>query len=186
MAEHWIELKPHPATRSEVVRTIRARVNRSGATLLITYRLEGDIERIRIPPLSAPVMGHELWRHTCLEAFIKMDGAVAYHEFNFAPSREWAVYALSGYRSGTPLTDASMNPRISVRINASSLELDAIVRLDLLSTLHSQAVLQIGVAAVIKIGEDISYWALRHPADKPDFHDPASFALRCAPPNPKQ
>ena len=180
-SENWIELSPHPATHLEIPHAIRARVHRSVTKLLIAYRLEGDIARIIVPPPNAPVIGAELWRHTCLEAFVRIEGAREYHEFNFAPSKQWTVYAFSGYRSGSPLTDETMNPQIAVRTTASHMELEAEVQLDRLSPLHPHAALRLGLAAVVETTEGISYWAMRHPADKPDFHNPDSFALRLEP-----
>ena len=176
-SENWIELHRHPTSRSEVVRSIRARVNRSAAKLTITYSLRGDIEQIRLPSLSKPVIGHELWRHTCFEAFVKVDGAAPYHEFNFAPSQEWTIYAFSGYRTGAPLSNESMNPQIAVRSRPSEMELDATIKLDRLSALHQDGVLRVGLTAVIETSEGLSYWALHHPTDKPDFHNPESFVL---------
>ena len=61
----------------------------------MTFRLDGDIRRIRVPSPGVPRIATQLWRHTCFEAFIAMEGQPAYHEFNFAPSGEWAVYAFS-------------------------------------------------------------------------------------------
>ena len=151
----------------------------------MTFRLDGDIPRIRIPSPVAPRIGTELWRHTCFEAFIAMEGQPAYHEFNFAPSGEWCVYALSGYRNGGPLADETMRPHIAMRSTGSRLELDAIVRLDSLSAVHPRAVLRIGLSAVIEASDGLSYWALRHPADKPDFHNADGFALLLEPPAPR-
>jgi len=166
-----------------MVRAIQVLVRRSAsADLRINFRLDGDISRIRIPSPSAPRIGAELWRHTCFEAFIAMEGISAYHEFNFAPSNEWCIYALSGYRNGGPLTDETMRPRIALRSTDSRLELDAIVRLDSLSSVHPRAVLRIGLSAVIEADDGLSYWALRHPADKPDFHNADGFALVLEPP----
>jgi hypothetical protein len=31
-------------------------------------------------------------------------------------------------------------------------------------------------AVIVERGGEKSYWAIAHPADKPDFHDPACFA----------
>jgi len=37
------------------------------------------------------------------------------------------------------------------------------------------------LSAVIEATDgSLSYWALEHPADKPDFHHPDSFALELA------
>jgi hypothetical protein len=181
--EQWIDLKCHQSTRTEMVRAIRVLVRRTqSAELQMTFRLDGDIRRIQIPSPGVARIGAELWRHTCFEAFIAMEGIPAYHELNFAPSGEWCVYRLSGYRDGGPLTDETMRPHIALRSTDSRLELDAIVRLDSLSSVHPRAVLRIGLSAVIEADDGLSYWALRHPADKPDFHNADGFALVLEPP----
>jgi hypothetical protein len=131
-----------------------------------------------------PRIGTELWRHTCFEVFIAIDGNREYHEFNFAPSGEWTVYAFSDYRDGAPLADETMRPHIAVRSTDSWLELDALVRLDRLSAIHPRAVLRVGLSAVIEANDGLSYWALRHPRDKPDFHNADGFALMLPPRNP--
>jgi hypothetical protein len=183
--EHWSDLKCHPSTRTEVVRAIGVLVRRSSSELQMTFRLDGDIPRVRIAPPGVPRINPELWRHTCFEAFIAVDGQQAYHEFNFAPSGEWCVYALSGYRNGAPVADETMCPQIAVRSTENRLELDALVRLDSLSAIHPHASLQIGLSAVIETSDGLSYWALRHPADKPDFHRADGFALLLEPPGPE-
>jgi hypothetical protein len=184
--EQWIDLKCHPSTRTESVRAIQVLVRRSdSAELQLTFRLDGDISRINIPAPVAPRIGTELWRHTCFEAFINVRDQAAYHEFNFAPSGEWCIYALSGYRKGAPIADETMRPRIALRSNGSRLELDAIVRLDTLSSTHSRASLRVGLSAVIEASDGLSYWALRHRANKPDFHDADGFTLLLEPLDPE-
>jgi len=182
-AEHWIDLWCHPSTRTEMVRAIQVLVRRAvGGELKITYRLDGDLGRIRAGRPAAPRIGTELWRHTCLEAFIAVEGQASYHEFNFAPTGEWAVYVLSGYRIGGQVVDEAMRPEIAVRSTRDRLELDAIVRLDRLSAMHPRADLRVGLSAVIEANDGISYWALRHFGDKADFHNADGFALLLEPP----
>jgi hypothetical protein len=147
----------------------------------MTFRLEGDLSRLLIPPPGIVRIGADLWRHTCFEAFIAIEGETAYHEFNFAPSSEWAVYELRGYRDGRP-SASETPPQIVVRSTNSRLELEASVGLDFLSDAYARAPLRIGLAAVIEASDGISYWALRHPRSKPDFHDAEGFALRLKPP----
>jgi hypothetical protein len=184
--ELWSDLTCHPSTRTETVRAMRVLVRRlASAELQMTFRLDGDISRIRIPPPGVARINPDLWRHTCFEAFIAVDGQPAYHEFNFAPSGEWCIYALSGYRNGGPIADETMRPQIAVRSTGSRLELDALVRLDILSAIHARASLRIGLSAVIEASEGLSYWALRHRSDKPDFHDADGFALLLEPPGPE-
>ncbi len=177
-AENWIDLSCHPSTPTATVRAIQVLVRRSeDAQLRLSFRLDGDISRIKIPPPSAPRFAVELWQHTCFEAFIAVEGQPAYHEFNFAPSGEWAVYILSGYRTGGPLANEMIQPNIATRATGGRFELDGIVQLDCLSAIHPQAVLRVGLAAVIDACDGRSYWALRHRHDKPDFHHADGFAL---------
>src|SRR5438445_11786619 len=182
--QHCIDLKCHPSTRPEAVRAIQVLVRRSAsAELQMTFRLDGDIPRIRVPSPGLPRIATQLWQHTCLEAFIAVEGQSAYHEFNFAPSGEWAAYAFTGYRNGGPLADEMMRPHIAVRSTGNRLELDTLVRLDVLSATHAHAPLRIGLSAVIEACDGLSYWALRHPAEKADFHHADGFALLLEPPS---
>ena len=101
----------------------------------------------------------------------------SYHELNFSPSREWAAYAFSEYRNGARLAD-SFDPQIALRTRADALELEATVHLQRLSSELAAAKLSVGLSAVIEDADGgLSYWALRHPPGKPDFHHPEAFAL---------
>jgi hypothetical protein len=181
--EHRVDLRCHPSTRPEMVRDIQVLVRRSAsAELQMTFRLDGDIPRILVPSPGVPRIATQLWHHTCFEAFIAVQGQPAYHEFNFSPSGEWAVYAFCSYRNGGPLANKMMSPYIAVRSTGSRLELDTLVRLDGLSAIHPRASLRIGLSAVIEASDGLSYWALRHSADRPDFHEADGFALLLEPP----
>ena len=189
--ESWIDLHCHPSTRTDAVRAIQVAVRRSSAELKLTFCLDGDIPRIRVAPPTTPRFARDLWQHTCFEAFIAINGQAgqagqsAYHEFNFAPSGEWAFYAFSGYRKGGPVADEMLHPNIAIRSTANRLELDAVVPLDHLSAIHARALLRIGLSAVIETSDGLSYWALRHPKDKPDFHNADGFTLSLEPPGPE-
>jgi hypothetical protein len=176
---HEVTLVCHPESRSGAVRAIGARVCRKpGGTLAITYSIEGDIARVRVPPSRRPRIAHELWQHTCCECFIALKDQAGYHEFNFAPSGEWAAYAFAKYRKGARLRDEALNPGIVVRKGAEKIEVDASISLDRLSAMHASARLTLALSAVIEDEDGVlSYWALRHPAGKPDFHHRDSFVL---------
>lgn len=169
----------HPDSRSEVVRNVAARVSREPrGTLAITYSIESDLLRLRVPPPRLPRIAHGLWQHTCCECFIAVKGEPGYHEFNLAPSGEWAAYAFAKYREGAPLADESLQPNIAVHSSAGGLELDASIPLDRLSAMHPHAGLALALSAVVEDEHGvISYWALKHPPGKPDFHHPDSFVL---------
>jgi hypothetical protein len=182
MIERWLNLECHATTGAGAVRTIQALVAATASgQLQVTFRLDGDLSRIRVPAPGVARINTELWRHTCFEAFIAVVGDPAYHEFNFAPSGEWCVYAFRGYREGGPIFDEAMRPRIAVCYTDRQLELDALVRLDTVSPIHAVAPLRIGLSAVIETSDGLSYWALRHPGGRPDFHNADGFVVRLDP-----
>lgn len=176
---HTVTLTCHPETPSQAVRGIHVRVNKmQDGALALTFTLEGDLARLRIPPLQSPRRADRLWQHTCCEAFVAVQDTPAYYEFNFAPSSEWAAYAFRGYRDGASLAEEGLAPEITVRSTADRLELDAVIRLDRLPLILSSARLRLALAAVVeKTDGRLSYWALKHAPGKPDFHHPDAFAL---------
>jgi hypothetical protein len=178
----WVDLTCHPLKRCPTVCALRVLLRRStDSWLRMTFRVDGEIPRIRVAPRNAASFGRELWRHTCFEAFIALEGCPAYHEFNFAPSGEWAVYAFRRYRDGEELPDDLIRPQISLCSTDDRLEVETLVPLAALSPMHPRACLRIGLAAVIETSEGVSHWALRHPAGKPDFHHAHGFAILLAP-----
>jgi hypothetical protein len=169
----------HPETYTRAVEEIEVRVGwTEDNALTFTYALKGDLMRLRIPLPQPSLRANRLWQHTCFEAFVALKGKPEYHEFNFAPSGQWAAYSFQRYRDGTPLEDDIPAPKITVRNLADGLDLDAIVRLDSVPITQLAACLQLALSAVIEDKSGmLSYWALKHPPGKPDFHHRDAFAL---------
>jgi hypothetical protein len=182
---HTAVLTWHPETYSEAIDGIKARLCwTDDGGLAIAYVLTGDLTRLRIPLPRKPRNADRLWEHTCFEAFVGVTGKSDYCEFNLAPSGEWAVYAFRRYRESVPLVgkERERAPEITMRSDENSLELDAIVRLDHLPLIQPRASLKLALSAVIEENSGmLSYWALKHPAGKPDFHHPDSFTLELEP-----
>ena len=174
-----LKLVCHPESHNAAVRGISVAVRRaSGDELAIGYTIEGEFERLLMPPTPATRTAHELWKHTCCECFIARKGHPEYYEFNFSPSGEWAAYAFSNYREGVALIGETLDPRIAVRRFADRLELDASIALERFPLRYRGGALALGLSAVIEdVGGELSYWALRHPSAKPDFHHRDSFTL---------
>jgi hypothetical protein len=176
-----IPLVPHPSTPGAVALGVRAAAARTQqGQLALRYRIEGELGRLRIPPPRAPAPGERLWQHLCCEAFVAPAsagaGLGAYREFNFSPSGEWAAFEFQRYREGGPV--AVPDPRIAVRTDGQALELSASIEV-------GAAKLWLGLCVVIEEMDAapsgaFSYWALRHPAARPDFHHPDGFALEIA------
>ena len=173
-------LVPHPAVSAPAVESLTGCIARAADGVLnLTYVLTGDLGRLRLPARREPAFADMLWRHTCCEVFIRRKGAAAYYEFNFSPSGEWAVYAFARQRERALLVGDTerFNPHVTVCRSDAKLELDAAIRLDRLS-LDPKEPLVLGLSAVIEdMNGALSYWALRHPLDQPDFHHPDAFAL---------
>ena len=172
----------HPQTLCAAVRRVAATLWKSNSGALgLTYALEGDLARLRIPLQGPARRGDKLWQHACFEVFIGVAGSKEYHEFNFAPSGEWAAYAFRRYRVGAPLAQA-VDPHILVRAGEHRLELDAVVPFLSLPTAKPHERLRVGISAVVEDETGLlSYWALRHPPGRPDFHHPDAFALELEP-----
>ena len=149
------------------------------ASLILSYVISGRISDLRFPPVMAAARTDELWRHTCFEAFVGTSRGVAYYEFNFAPSTQWAAYQFSGYRDGMRVATEVGAPRIELRASPECYTLRASIELDRLSSLPKDAGWRLGLAAVIEeTSGRKSYWALAHPPGKPDFHHPDCFAYQ--------
>ncbi|MBY4596014.1 DOMON-like domain-containing protein [bacterium BD-1] len=165
----------HPATPCDFVRSITVEAHRctEGATegLHLRYRLIGQVSQLRLPsPAQEPGPRDGLWKHTCFEAFIGQPGEECYREFNFSPSGHWAAYAFSEERVRDAEAPDLPSPRITFTPGPDELILEA--RLPLAAMLIAfQGPLHMGLTAVIETQDGrLSYWALHHPAEQPDFH----------------
>jgi hypothetical protein len=178
-ASQTASLVCHPQTPSKAAGRVEAVVTPTDDEALeLAFFLGGDIDGLRIPSPRQPVRTDRLWEHTCFEVFIGASGTRAYHEFNFAPSGEWAHYAFSDYRKTAAMTVPQSEPQIAVKKTADALELRAVVRLAPLLQ-EPRVRLRLGLSAVIEEETGlISYWAMRHVKGKPDFHHPDVFALK--------
>lgn len=161
MGKH--RLIAHPSTPPYSVEAVEANWDAGR----LAFRVTGG--PLRLPEPAAPERTDGLWQATCFELFVKPVDGKGYFEFNFSPSTQWAAYALNGYRAGMrPLEIPA--PRIERRGDGVSVDVD-------LSTLPRGA-WRVGLSAVIEEADGTrSYWALKHPAGAPDFHDDACFAL---------
>lgn len=143
--------------------------------LIIFYEFYGDLDLIQIPkPAKNPARKHRLWKTTCFELFIQVDGSDGYLEFNLSPSGNWNIYRFDGYRKGmSEALPSSMLP-FNVTRSTNLLKIELEIHLD--NIFPPNVAIRAGISAVTKtLDNNITYWALIHPAPKPDFHHPDSF-----------
>jgi len=176
-AAHVFKLQVHASAPAAEVRSLNARLEfpKDGA-LQLRYVLDAHVPRLSVPAPAAASRTDELWKHTCFEAFIRPHGAKFYYEINLSPSSQWALYRFDAYREGMKPVKAEKGLSISVQRSDFKLELRAVVNLDDLPELRDSTHLDVALAAVIESADGkLSYWALRHPGEKPDFHSDGSF-----------
>jgi hypothetical protein len=172
-------LVPHPTTPAAAVRALTVDVRRRDELLRLRYTLTGDPDRLRIPPQQPPARADKLWQHTCFEAFVAAESIAGYTEFNLAPSMQWAAYGFTGYRAGMVPLELPSAPRMAVERSADRLVLEA--EIDLGAVAGGRGELRLALSAVLEAADgSLSYWALRHPPGKPDFHHAEGFAVRLA------
>ena len=173
------DLVPHPATLpTDPIFKVWVNVDHAGslgtvASTNIWFGIGAPAERFIIPPPAEPVRAEGLWQTTCFEAFLRIPGADAYREWNFAPSGQWAAYDFASYREGRADADVAA-PYVRVEDNFTWWAMGATIPVD------ADASWTLGLSAVLEEKDGTkSYWALAHPpGDKPDFHAADCFVAR--------
>ncbi len=143
----------------------------------VTFVAVGRPDELRLPGPAPAVQTEGLWQTTCFELFLAQPEG-GYVELNLSPSGAFAAYRFDHYRTGmAPL--AMPAPAIALKRTHERLTLRTRLTED---DLPWDRTGRIGVSAVIedKAGA-ISYWALAHPAGRPDFHHHDCFALALPP-----
>ncbi len=170
-----VSLRPHPNQPGAPAIAVEARASRPRADRLeLRYVVTGDLGALYLPPAGQPARADELWKRTCFEAFVRPGADEAYFEFNFAPTRWWAVYRFDHYREG--MADADITPA-QIEAHTAGERFELAVVLDLPGWPVGWP-WRLGLSAVIEaLNGEKSYWALAHPSEKPDFHHSDSFAL---------
>jgi hypothetical protein len=173
------QLIPHADSPRGAITELAVSVSRGpDARLSLRYQLRGEIAALQLPEPRPAVRTDGLWKHTCFEAFVGRAGGGEYREYNFSPSGAWAAYHFATYREGMAPLMSGVPPDLARRDAEDLLELD--VKLDLSGMRHHPSApgLRLGLAAVIEDrARVLSYWALTHPAGKPDFHHAGGFVI---------
>lgn len=167
-----VALQCHPASGRGEINQVHVSVHRNTTGLQCRFKVQGAIDTIKIPESQTSGRYDELWRHTCAETFFTTPDTTDYCELNFSPSSQWAAYQFTGYRQGMQSMQCE-SPSISVHRDTGQLDLAVNIALPAKYQVSS---LQLGLCMVIEntLG-DCSYWALRHAAPLPDFHQRESW-----------
>jgi hypothetical protein len=167
VAASTIELHAHPQSPCDDVEVI-ADVDVEAGMLVVRYAIVGD--RVRIPAAGTTLDPERLWAHTCCELVVAPALGESYVEWNFSPSGQIARFEFSGYRTRIP-SGPTVAASSAVIVEGHALRLDARVPLP-----ADAARMSLTTVVEDKSGA-LSYWALRHPCERPDFHHADGFAL---------
>jgi len=189
----------HPDSTCDAVRSLYVEVQRlRHGRHILRYVVEGDVQHIRFGDHVLNKRLDDLWRHTCFEAFLQVEGQTEYLEFNFSTDG-WNCYHFDSYREG--MKEARIvEPRVEAgcydepiakgtRAHFTDLDtfdayrapfvmLQAHLELKQRAELWMGQPLRLGLSAIIEERNgNRSHWALRHPQGQPDFHRADCFAL---------
>lgn len=176
-ASRTLHLHPHPASPPADGAAVSVALRRAaGGGLHLHFTL--TVPGLRVPATGVPLRCDGLWRTTCCELFLGMGDGAAYREFNFSPSGAWAAYDFIDYR--VPAANLPEGPPPTIRSRADGLALQVDVELDAAWRVFAPGAM-LGLSVVTEAADGgLAYWALRHPAARPDFHDAASRTLSLA------
>ncbi|HIJ90383.1 MAG: DOMON-like domain-containing protein [Desulfobulbaceae bacterium] len=169
-------LHPFPGQNSGGV-NIHGAIERTNRAILLSFLLQGNLCDLVLPTAAEPKRCDNLWQSTCLELFWAEEGGKNYWELNLAPTGDWNVYAFTDYRTGMHQEDRVAGPLTETHRTEDSFSLTGELKITNLHGGHTP--LRVGISAVLQHRNNrLSYWALAHPEEKPDFHAPRTFLLQ--------
>lgn len=178
------ELVPHPAAgRGGIERVGVSLRTDAAATLVADYHVRGEAAVASLRGALEGGRRDRIWEHTCGELFVAAPGAAAYGEYNFSPRGAWAAYAFSACRVAAERVAEVQAPLMSLETRGSGWDLQVRVPLaDLVSLAGAAAgecpLLRLGLAVIVAPpGQAQQFWAVRHAAERPDFHRRESFVV---------
>ncbi|MEJ6593583.1 DOMON-like domain-containing protein [Parasphingorhabdus sp.] len=173
-----LNLQCHPLTPVSAIEQITVEWSMTKAgTIWLRYHAVGNVEEVKLPDnLGQSQRMDNLWQNTCFELFLSEKGKQRYCEFNFSPSGNWAAYSFHSYRDGMDQVALAHSPEIFMDFSDTHMAIEVTIRLPDI-WMHDE--LDAGLSAVIEMRNGKkSLWALRHPADSPDFHHRDCFVFK--------
>ena len=172
-----LKLTCHPGSFCGAVDDISVNLSLSPSNhLILKYIVKGDIDGLDLPAHTQSERAEDLWEETCMEIFLRPEGGDAYFEMNFSPSSQWAVYHFKDHRDPLPNPEVLQPPVVRTHLENASFTLFADIDLSQFPELGQGKMLNIGLSAVVEeLSGRISYWALEHAPEEPDFHNKDCF-----------
>jgi hypothetical protein len=170
---HWHRLIPFSALIHYY--EIGASIERRQNILAFTYALVDPQHEVNWPKKSKIIRKDYLWEKTCLEAFISTPNQKNYFELNLSPSRAWNLYQFTDYRTPDQIPPVAVEQLALVKFEVQKHTIDVEIDLNLLNLADQDIIL--GINAVIKTTNGLSYFGLVHPKSEADFHDAQGWTI---------
>ncbi len=157
--------------------TLKASLQRIADTLEVSFECCGKLNSLKIAQGSkSPKRAGELWKATCFEAFFAPSGSLLgpYWELNLSPSGDWNLYQFDDYRKGMREAQEIQSLKTFLR---SQNENQLTLKIELKAEFLPETVAASLTAVLEHTDGTLSYWALHHPASKPDFHHREGFVV---------
>ena len=156
-----------PFERTPSINNISLEVSIEGqqSFLLFKYVLDGGDE-VSWPEELSGLRKHRLWEETCFEVFFETENG-RYVEVNVTPNHDWNVYEFESYRGKASTWELDLLPLVTTK----AIGKQKILEFRLEKKLLPEKILRTGLSVILKEKSGVlSYWAIRHLPEKPDFH----------------
>ena len=158
--------------------SVTGRIRRQANRIGIEYILFDPQALVSLPSqVKVPKRQDGLWQETCFELFLAHKNSPAYREFNLSPAGLWNVYRFDSYRQGMREEPGFTSLPFSIQKNSESFSVT--LEFDIGKMEIADRDLAVAISVVLKTGkESITYWALSHQGEKPDFHRRDCFVIK--------
>ena len=153
-------------------------IDKEAGFFIVNYQIQGALKNLSLRTKCSKLQfADELWKATVFEIFLRADKSEKYYEWNFCPSNRFAAYSFDSYRQPQP---PKINKTTIIEYpfyDFSDENLRFQVKFSLPQELKDVEDYQIQLCAILKHDheEELEYFALQHPHEKPDFHDVDCF-----------
>ena len=185
MVRQVCPLVPFDIDQSPAIHAVAEFVWRENAALELSFSLcpklaEDGFDLLNLPSSSSSKASgssqrlDNLWLHTCFEAFLARPGEAEYWELNASPKGDWNLYRFNAYRTGGLAEPKALAP--GVTFSRDRFGCRCTIEIELHPWWRHAEIPEFGLTMVVEDGSNnLSYWALSHPGNQPDFHDRKGF-----------
>ena len=185
MVRQVCPLVPFDIDQSPAIHAVAEFVWRENAALELSFSLcpklaEDGFDLLNLPSSSSSKASgssqrlDNLWLHTCFEAFLARPGEAEYWELNASPKGDWNLYRFNAYRTGGVAEPKALAP--GVTFSRDRFGCRCTIEIELHPWWRHAEIPEFGLTMVVEDGSNnLSYWALSHPGNQPDFHDRRGF-----------